>query len=181
MTVHRLRFFALREEVENLLTLGSERFQHWIVPAHGNELREPRQGTSIQPALLGTRRVYIAPDLPTADSLKRRPAPAKWGWVQLDLPSHAPEGLLLAELAARSDWSEHGKRLDEGRSELTFRPWAKLIRSLLTAQRLEVRNLKTGAASPTSERVTARAAELARAGISLRQEGAANQEYVLVK
>ena len=73
-------------------------------------LAEP-PGTLTMPDSAPAERLYLTTDQPELERLDPdRLRPGEWGWVQVDVPAVEGRTLLLADVAAKSDWYDPDER-----------------------------------------------------------------------
>ncbi len=142
-------------------------FQHWDGAAE---------------TLLSSSRAMFTGDLPTLDGLG--PVgflPGLLGWVIVGVPRVEGSCLFSVTLAARSDWWDRAQdQVLEKKDALRRydRIWRRWKSHVFTP--MLVRHIPTGAAGlVTRVGYSAGAAEWVRQGGILRQEGTANNEYLL--
>lgn len=133
-------------------------------------------------ALLSSSRAMFTGELANLDGVSARDyAPGLLGWVVVGLPRTAGPCLYLVSLAGKSDWYDEALRkvLEKPdalkRYDRIWRRWKPRVSSPML-----VRHIPSGAARLYSNvGYSAGAAEWVRHGGILRQEGTANNEYLI--
>ena len=178
------QFFARRHELVGILVRLARRHRFWLAAQRTAGDLNPLDLKQLESAgtavLEGYDRIFIAMNPPVSEQLRTATiVPAKYGWLQLDLPREVGSQLFLADFAMKSDWYDKSSKELETNNELP-----KLYRKLRADFRKEFTspvwavNMKTGGISAYSDMgISKLASQWESDGGELRQEGVDNVRF----
>lgn len=138
MSTRSIHFFALPDEFSAFVLESAEKHRLWVIRAgYGrNRLIEPAPDGN--PVVMSdgapAQWVFLSTEPPDLDTITpERLEPARWGWVDSDVPRTDGNDLYLAQLAAKTDWydSETKQVYENPASAEIFRKVAPLLRRRL--------------------------------------------------
>jgi hypothetical protein len=173
-------FIMPAEFVEWVRELTTSLHEHVVLQTDFQKALKHWGGTA--ESLLAADRIHFTGDLANLEGLRSSDIiPGLLGWVQLDVPRIQGSCLFLVMLAGKSDWYDRNLRqVLEKRDALKRydRIWRRWKPRVFTP--MLVRDIPTGVGRLySSVGYSAGAAEWVRQGGILRQEGVANNEYLL--
>ena len=180
MPTKNFQFFALPEEMSQLLHVLTAAEDFWFVALENDSYRQVKleelTGTSSE----SIERLFIATAPPSDDQLNASEiVPAKFGWLQIDIPKQSGQQLFLADFAMKSDWYD-----EKSKNVVVNKQLAPVYRRLRSRLRDSLGspvwacNVKTGGKSSYSDMgITRGAAQWEKEGGELRQFGVENVRF----
>jgi len=180
MSTKNFQFFALPEEFLQLLQALAEANDLWLVAPDNGRYRQMSLDELAGGSIDSFEHIFIATSPPTDDQLEADEiVPAKFGWLQMDIPKRSGKQLFLADFAMKSDWYDLESKNVLVNTQLAraYRRLRKRLRDLLGSP-VWARNVKTGEASAYSDMGISLGAERwEKGGGELRQRGVENIRF----